>query len=133
MLLLGLFVSSAMGIFFAPRASWLTCSIIRAGVGMSYTLVYATLLVKTIFLLSIHSGVYLPAEYQALLLFFIITTQVAIDGQWLMYESSGTVIDYMDGFGHEVYKCDHSMHHMLGSLSYVMLLIGKAHHSLTLL
>lgn len=125
MLLLSLFLSSAMGIFFAPRANWLTCTIIRAGVGICYAYVYAVLLVKAVFLLSIHSGVYLPAEYQALLLFFILATQVAIDSQWLIYQTSSTVIDYMDGFGHEVYRCDHSIQQMLTSLIYVMVLIGE--------
>lgn len=119
-----------MGIAFVPRASWVSCTLIRAGLGVCYTLVYGTLLVKTVFLLSLHSGVYLSAEYQALLLFFIITTQVAIDGQWLLHRSSTTVVDYIDGFGHGVYKCDHSINQLLLSLVYVMILIGKS--SLTL-
>ena len=124
MLLLGLFLSSAMGITFVPNANWLSCTIIRAGLGVCYTLVYATLLVKAVFLLSLHTGVYLSAEYQALLLFFIISTQVAIDGQWLIHRDSSTVIDYMDGYGHAVYKCDHSTNQLLLSLAYVMVLIG---------
>lgn len=125
MLLLGLFLSSVMGIAFVPESNWLTCTAIRAGVGVCYAIVYGTILVKTVFLLSLHTGVYLSAEYQALLLFFIISTQVAIDGQWLIHRSSSTVIDYMDGYGHAVYKCDHSNNHLFISLIYVMILIGK--------
>ena len=125
MLLLGLFLSSVMGIAFVPSSNWLTCTLIRAGLGVCFAIVYGTLLVKAVFLLSLHSGVYLSAEYQALLLFFIISTQVAIDGQWLIHRSSSIVVDYMDGYGHAVYRCDHSVNQLLLSLLYVMILIGK--------
>lgn len=125
MLLLGLFLSSVMGLAFAPNSNWLTCTLIRAGVGVCFAIVYGTLLVKTVFLLSLHTGVYLSAEYQALLLFFIISTQVAIDVQWLLHKSSSIVIDYMDGYGHAVYKCDHSINQLLISLIYIIILIGK--------
>ncbi|XP_017493683.1 PREDICTED: uncharacterized protein LOC108381795, partial [Rhagoletis zephyria] len=123
MLLLGLFLSSVMGIAFVPSSNWLTCTLIRAGLGVCFAIVYGTLLVKAVFLLSLHSGVYLSAEYQALLLFFIISTQVAIDGQWLIHRSSSIVVDYMDGYGHAVYRCDHSVNQLLLSLLYVMILI----------
>src|SRR5699024_3631443 len=76
MLLLVLFLSSVMRIAFVPNSNRLTCTLIRAGVGICFAIVYGTLLVKTVFLLSLHTGVYLSAEYQALLLFFIISTQV---------------------------------------------------------
>ena len=124
MLLLGLLLSSVTAFSFAPKPSWLTCTLNRAGTGICFAIVYGTLLVKTVFLLSLHTGVYLSAEYQALLLFFIISTQVAIDGQWLLHKSSGIVIDYMDGYGHAVYKCDHTTNQLLLSLVYVMVLIG---------
>lgn len=114
-----------MGLAFAPNSNWLTCTLIRAGVGVCFAIVYGTLLVKTVFLLSLHTGVYLSAEYQALLLFFIISTQVAIDVQWLLHKSSSIVIDYMDGYGHAVYKCDHSINQLLISLIYIIILIGK--------
>lgn len=127
MLLLGLFLSSLMGLAFVPNANWLSCTIIRAGLGVCYALVYATLLVKSVFLLSLHTGVYLSWEYQALLLFFVLSTQVAIDAQWLLHQRSSTVIDYMDGYGHAVYKCDHSIHQLLLSLVYVIVLIGQYH------
>ncbi|XP_075586855.1 uncharacterized protein LOC124490262 isoform X3 [Dermatophagoides farinae] len=124
MLLLGLFLCSAMGLTFVPKSSWLTCTMIRSGLGISFAIVYAALLVKTVFLLSLHQGVYLSAEYQALLLFFIIATQVAIDVQWLAFSRSTLVIDYWDGFGQAVYRCDHSTQHLLWSLCYIILLIA---------
>jgi hypothetical protein len=125
MLLLGLFLSSAMGIAFVPNPTWVSCTIIRAGLGVCYAIIYATLLVKTVFLLSLHTGIYLPASYQALLLFFVIATQVAIDGQWLFHHTSSTIIDYVDAFGVAVYKCDHNISSLLLSLVYDILLIGK--------
>ncbi|KPM06441.1 class C metabotropic glutamate-like protein G-protein coupled receptor-like protein [Sarcoptes scabiei] len=126
MLLLGLFLSSAIGIAFVPKPNWLTCTFIRAGVGISYAIVYAALLVKTVFLLSLHTGVYLSAEYQALLMFFIIATQLAIDSQWIIHTRSTIIVDYWDGFGQAVYRCDHTPHQFIWSLSYVMVLIEKS-------
>ncbi|XP_054152461.1 metabotropic glutamate receptor-like protein R [Oppia nitens] len=123
MLLLGLFLSSALGIAFVPNPSWISCTVIRAGLGICYSVIFATLLVKTVFLLSLHSGIYLPALYQALLLFFIIATQLAIDSQWLLNHTSTTVIDYVDAFGTVVYKCDHNISSLLFSLVYDMFLI----------
>lgn len=125
MLLFGLFLSSAMGLTFVPKPTWLSCTMIRLGFGISFSIVYASLLVKTIFLLSLHQGCYLSAEYQALLLFFIISTQIAIDIQWLLNQRSTLIIDYWDGFGQAVYRCDHSTQNLLWSLSYIILLIGK--------
>lgn len=133
MLLLGLFLSSAMGLTFVPKPSWLTCTMIRVGLGISFSVVYAALIVKTVFLLSLHTGVYLSAEYQALLLFFIISTQIAIDFQWIVHTRSAIVIDYWDGFGQAVYRCDHSTNQLLWSLCYIILLIGMINPILNLL
>ena len=49
---------------------------VRVGTGLSYVLIYSSLLVKLVFLISLNTGVYLPAMYQALLLFFAILVQV---------------------------------------------------------
>ena len=51
--------------------------IFRVGTSLAYVLVYATLLVKLVFLVSLNSGVYLPATYQGLLLVFAILIQVS--------------------------------------------------------
>ena len=50
--------------------------LVRLGTGVSYVLIYASLLVKLVFLISLNTGVYLPAMYQALLLFFAVLVQV---------------------------------------------------------
>ncbi|XP_035206874.1 metabotropic glutamate receptor 2-like, partial [Stegodyphus dumicola] len=91
-LLLGLFLSSLLGFAFIPTPNWFTCAITRAGVGIAYVLVFATLLVKCVFLLSLHVGVYLSTAYQGLLLFFAVAVQLVIAVQWLVYRPATVVI-----------------------------------------
>lgn len=83
MLLLGLFSCAAQGALLAASPSALTCAAVRFGAGVSLALVFSALLVKCVFLISLNGGVYLPAPYQALLLFFAVMIQVAIGAQWL--------------------------------------------------
>lgn len=84
MLLLGLFISSGFGALSTSTPTSLSCGALRFGIGVSYALVFAALLVKCVFLISLNSGVYLPAPYQGLLLLFAVLIQVAIGAQWLM-------------------------------------------------
>ena len=58
--------------------SKLFITLLRFGSGLSYSIVYSTLLVKLIFLICLNSGIYLTAAYQAVLLFFAILIQLAI-------------------------------------------------------
>lgn len=85
-LLFGLFLSSAMGFIFSLEPHRVTCAIIRFGLGLSYAIVFVTLLVKLVFLISLNSGVYLPANYQSLLICFGIGIQLAIGIQWLVQQ-----------------------------------------------
>ena len=78
MLLLGLLASAAMSVVFTLQPTNMTCAMVRLGTGLAYTLVYSTLLVKLVFLISLNSGVYLPATYQSLLLCFAILIQVSV-------------------------------------------------------
>jgi 7 transmembrane sweet-taste receptor of 3 GCPR len=84
MLLLGLFACAGLAALLTARPSTLSCATIRFGAGVGFAIIFASLLVKCIFLISLNSGVYLPAPYQALLLFFAVFIQVTIDVQWLM-------------------------------------------------
>uniref|UniRef100_A0A6P7G9L7 Uncharacterized protein LOC114335193 isoform X1 n=1 Tax=Diabrotica virgifera virgifera TaxID=50390 RepID=A0A6P7G9L7_DIAVI len=84
MLLLGLFSCAGLSAVFAASPTQLTCAIVRFGTGVAYTIVFASLLVKCVFLISLNGGVYLPAPYQGLLLLFAILIQVAIGVQWLV-------------------------------------------------
>lgn len=84
MLLLGLFACAGLGAIITAQPSLLTCGTIRFGVGVAYALVFAALLVKCVFLISLNGGVYLPAPYQGLLLLFAVLIQVAIGAQWLI-------------------------------------------------
>lgn len=84
MLLLGLFACAGLGAIITAHPTLITCGAIRFGVGVAYALVFAALLVKCVFLISLNGGVYLPAPYQGLLLLFAVLIQVAIGTQWLM-------------------------------------------------
>ncbi|KAJ8946087.1 hypothetical protein NQ314_008987 [Rhamnusium bicolor] len=84
MLLLGLFSCAGLAAVLAASPTQLTCAIVRFGTGVAYAIVFASLLVKCVFLISLNGGVYLPAPYQGLLLLFAILIQVAIGVQWLL-------------------------------------------------
>ncbi|KAF5292861.1 hypothetical protein FQR65_LT11113 [Abscondita terminalis] len=84
MLLLGLFSGAGLGSILALTPTQTTCAIVRFGTGVSYALIFASLLVKCVFLISLNGGVYLPAPYQGLLLLFAVLIQVAIGTQWLL-------------------------------------------------
>nr|CAD7569614.1 unnamed protein product [Timema californicum] len=82
-LLFGLFLCSALGGVLAATPTPATCAIVRFGTGLAYAIVFAALLVKCVFLISLNGGVYLPAPYQALLLLFAVLIQVVVGVQWL--------------------------------------------------
>jgi hypothetical protein len=50
MLLLGLLLGSSMGFAFAVEPNEFSCAAVRLGTGLSYALIYASLLVKLVFL-----------------------------------------------------------------------------------
>ncbi|RWS29785.1 metabotropic glutamate receptor 2-like protein [Leptotrombidium deliense] len=133
-LLLGLCMSSSIGFSFVPEANWISCTVIRVGLGLGYATIFGTLLVKTVFLLSLHSGIYLPIVYQAFLLFFILLTQIVIDVQWLLH-STPAVIDITERDisgavfnqnNHSLFTrvaCNHNIPSIVYSMSYNALLI----------
>lgn len=84
MLLLGLFLCACLAAVLTLTPNVLACGLVRFGSGVAFALVFASLLVKCVFLISLNSGVYLPAPYQGLLLLFAVLIQVAIGGQWLL-------------------------------------------------
>lgn len=82
-LLAGLFACAATAALYAAAPGRFTCGAVRFGTGVSYVVVFASLLVKCVFLLSLDGGVHLPAGYQGLLLFFAVMIQVVIGAQWV--------------------------------------------------
>lgn len=115
-LLFGLFTCAATAALFATTPTPFTCGAVRFGTGVAYVIVFASLLVKCVFLLSLNGGVYLPAAYQGLLLFFAVMIQVAIGAQWL----GGSPPRVASGGG----KCDVYMSDFLLSLCYAAFLIA---------
>lgn len=83
-LLLGLLLGSALGFVYSLEQTAPTCVAIRLGTGLSYVLIYSSLLVKQVFLISLNTGVYLPAMYQALLFSFCVLVQLVIGVQWVV-------------------------------------------------
>ena len=82
-LLLGLLLGSSLGFAYAIEQTSATCVAMRLGTGMAYVLIYSSLLVKQVFLISLNTGVYLPAMYQALLFGFCVLVQCVIGAQWI--------------------------------------------------
>lgn len=84
MLLLGLFLCAGLGAVVTMTPTAVTCATVRFGAGLAFALVFSTLLVKNVFLISLNGGVYLPATYQALLLLFAVLIQLVAGVQWLV-------------------------------------------------
>ncbi|XP_063383910.1 uncharacterized protein LOC134670152 [Cydia fagiglandana] len=115
-LLFGLFTCAASAALYVATPTVFTCGAVRFGTGVAYVIVFASLLVKCVFLLSLNGGVYLPAAYQGLLLFFAVMIQVAIGAQWL----GGSPPRVMAGAG----RCDTQLSDLLMSLCYAAFLIA---------
>ena len=76
MLILGLFLCCTAAVVYTLKPTVPVCSVTRVATGVAYSVVYSTLLVKLVFLISLNSGVYLPATYQSLLLCFAVLIQL---------------------------------------------------------
>lgn len=133
MLLLGLFTCAGLAALLTTRPSTLSCGTIRFGAGVGLAIIFASLLVKCIFLISLNSGVYLPAPYQALLLFFAVLIQVTVDLQWLITSppsiqflptsESNRLIFTADSMKFSLQVCKTSFSELRMSMIYVDLLI----------
>ncbi|CAG9786779.1 unnamed protein product [Diatraea saccharalis] len=115
-LLFGLFTCAATAALYSTTPTVFTCGAVRFGTGVAYVIVFASLLVKCVFLLSLNGGVYLPAAYQALLLFFAVMIQVAIGAQWLGGSPPRVILGGT--------RCDSQLSDMLLSLCYAAFLIA---------
>lgn len=115
-LLFGLFTCAATAALFATTPTVFSCGAVRFGTGVAYVIVFASLLVKCVFLLSLNGGVYLPAAYQGLLLFFAVMIQVAIGAQWL----GGSPPRVASGGA----RCESELADLLLSLCYAAFLIA---------
>jgi len=123
MLLAGLLACSGMAVVYTLKPTPITCAVIRLGSGLSYSLVYSTLLVKLVFLISLNSGVYLPATYQSLLLCFAILIQLVIGIQWLV-SAPPDVADSVISQDEAIFSCTTLFRQQLLGLLYVVFLIS---------
>ena len=106
-LLLGLLLGSSLGFVHSLEQTAPTCVAIRLGTGLSYVLIYSSLLVKQVFLISLNTGVYLPAMYQALLFAFCVLVQLVMGVQWVVL----------------VPPCQYTTSDHITSLSYIIFLL----------
>ena len=106
-LLLGLLLGSSLGFVHSLEQTAPTCVAIRLGTGLSYVLIYSSLLVKQVFLISLNTGVYLPAMYQALLFGFCVLVQLVMGVQWVVL----------------VPPCQYTTSDHITSLSYIIFLL----------
>jgi len=123
MLLAGLAACSAMAVVHTLRPTVATCAVLRLGTGLAYSLVYSTLLVKLVFLISLNSGVYLPATYQSLLLSFAILIQLVIGVQWLVSAPPAVTQVPLARGGEALLTCATLFQQQLLGLLYVVFLI----------
>ncbi len=122
-LMLGLVLCCATAAVISLKPTPALCAASRVGIGLSYTVVYSTLLVKLVFLISLNSGVYLPATYQGLLLCFAVLIQVVIGVQWLV-SSPATVLHLTMESGEVVSSCDVTFRQHILGLLYVIFLVA---------
>ncbi|KOC58941.1 hypothetical protein WH47_01221 [Habropoda laboriosa] len=115
-LLLGLFLLAGLSAAASLSQNTLSCAAFRL-VGLPAALVFAALLVKCVFLLSLNSGVYLPAPYQALVLGFAVLVQVAIIGQWF-YGELPAVVKLQNSEQSSLICCKTTLGQIVASLGY---------------
>ena len=84
LLMLGLLFCAVLALLHTVKPTQALCIILKFGPGLAFTLIYSTLLVKIVFLISLNSDIYLPATYQILLLFFAVLIQLVIGTHQLL-------------------------------------------------
>ncbi|XP_059091739.1 uncharacterized protein LOC131887207 isoform X1 [Tigriopus californicus] len=123
MLMLGLLTCCAMAICLGIKPTDVTCAVMRIGIGVSYSIIYSTLLVKLVFLISLNSGVYLPATYQCLLLCFAILIQIVIGVQWLVSTPAEVISFAIKPEGELYFTCAVTFEQQITGLLYVIFLV----------
>ncbi|XP_064620112.1 metabotropic glutamate receptor-like isoform X2 [Lineus longissimus] len=94
LLLVAVILSYMVCFLFIPTPTKWTCGLIRFGVGASYSMIYAVLLVKLMIILSSKSIGYLKGVYQVLMFLFAWAVQLVIDAEWLiLVPAKADVID----------------------------------------
>lgn len=117
LLLLGIFLAylTLFAFLFIPTKA--TCGITRFGVGVSYAMIFAVLLVKLMVILTsksseslipgdVESPNYLKGIYQFLMFIFAAGVQVVIDIQWLI-QVPPEAVQVMDNTGSPAWICNH--------------------------
>ena len=80
----GMLTGSILGFSFVVPESDYSCLAIRLGTGISYVLIYASIMVNQVFIIALHTGIYLSVLYQILLFTFCLLVQVTLSIEWLV-------------------------------------------------
>ncbi|XP_076435087.1 metabotropic glutamate receptor 2-like [Babylonia areolata] len=128
LLLFGIFLCYLTLFAYLPIPTDATCGITRFGVGVSYSICFAVLLVKLMVILTskstessllpgdMESPNYLKGVYQFLMFVFVVGVQVVIDAQWLITVPP-EAIKVRSNAGKEVWICNHYTFSASGSMS----------------
>lgn len=117
LLLCGIFLAYLTLFAYIPVPTKATCGITRFGVGVSYAIIFAVLLVKLMVILTskssesyiagdIESPNYLKGIYQFLMFVFAVGVQIVIDTQWLI-QVPPEVVKVVTNNGDEAWVCNH--------------------------
>ncbi|KAK7087453.1 metabotropic glutamate receptor 2-like [Littorina saxatilis] len=131
LLLFGIFLCYLTLFAYLPTPTKATCGITRFGVGVSYSICFAVLLVKLMVILTSkntdnslipgdgESGNYLKGIYQFLMFVFVVGVQVVIDAQWLITVPPEAV-KVVTNNGGEAWICNHYTFRASGELNSMM-------------
>lgn len=131
-LLAGFLVCYIMTFFLLAKPSVWTCSIHRFGIGVGFSMTYASLLTKTNRISRIFESArssarrppFISPKSQVLITFMLISIQVAITVAWFIFEPPGIRMYHPNGNRDQiVLKCKVKDESFLMSLSYNMILI----------
>ncbi|KAL4223422.1 hypothetical protein ACF0H5_016892 [Mactra antiquata] len=118
LLLFGLFCAYLVLFAFLFTPTKATCGITRFGVGVSYAMIFAILLVKLMVLLTsktsadtllpgdVDSPNYLRGIYQFLMFVFVVGVQVVVEIQWLI-QVPPAAVNVISNNGDNVWICNH--------------------------
>lgn len=131
-LMAGFLVCFSMTFILLAKPTLCTCALARIGIGLGFTLTYASLLTKTnriarIFAaakLSAQKPVFISPKSQVVITGLLVSVQVLLTGVWFLLEPPGVRLYHPGGHRHQiVLKCNMNDMSFLYSLSYNMLLI----------
>lgn len=95
---------------------------------VAYSLIYSSLLVRLVYLRSLHKGVYLPSLYQALLLLFTVLVQLSLSCQLVLLSRATACSPSLSAPQSDLLSLSYVLVLLLACLGLATLLRGTAEH-----